>query len=279
MFAAAFCMVSCHEYDTIDNEEMVDIITEALLTNSIAVSDVRSAQPGTQGDTIDYYTPILNRYGYTMGDFHYTLLEMSTRKSNPLNDIFTRVSTEIDSLAAVAEYRYNASLRYDTLALKFYADTLYTKDTTINGSLAKYKIVIQTPERGDYVVSFDYRSVGDYRAGSKAIKYRTGKKGEKKITPAARIWINRMTDTTRFNGKFTINEPRDTLIINFEEPLISKDYRREFRDTSFISNVRVVFTPSIIKVRKDFLRRYFVGLKMLDYMTYEKDSLPVHFRQ
>lgn len=276
----ALCVMGCAVNETIDDDQMVSIITEALLTSSVASADYRFAQPGTPGDTVDFYTPILSRYDYTLDDFRHTIYQMSTRKSNPLNEIFTRVTKEIDSLDAVAEYRYNASLRYDTVALKFYADTLYHKDTTIRGSLAKYKIVMEKPQIGDYMVSFDYRSVGDYRAGNKAMAYRLGKKRIKKINKGSRVWINRSTDTTRFGGKFTVNEPRDTLIVSFEEPIISKEYRREFRDTSFIRDIRVVFTPPLTKVRKDFFRRYFVDFTMFKYVdNYEKDSLPIHFRQ
>lgn len=276
----ALCAVACSANKTIDDDQMVSIITEALLTSSVASADYRFAQPGTPSDTVDFYTPILSRYDYTLDDFRHTIYQMSTRKSNPLNEIFTRVTKEIDSLDAVAEYRYNAALRYDTVALKFYSDTLYDKDTTIRGSLAKYKIVLENPQSGDYVVSFDYRSVGDYRAGNKAMRYRVGKKGIEKINNATRVWINRSNDTTRFAGKFTVNEPRDTLIVSFEEPTISKEYRREFRDTSFIRDIRIVFTPPLTKVRKDFFRRYFVDFTMFKYVdNHEKDSLPIHFRQ
>lgn len=271
-------VVSCDDVDDITSEEMVEIITESLLTNSIISANNKLPQPGTTTDTIDYYAPILAKYGYTIDDFRYTIREMSSRKSNPLNEIFGQVSKRLDSLAAVAEYNYGAALRYDTLALNFYADTVYRKDTTIRGSLKKYKFSIKKPQIGDYTIIFDYHSVSDYRSGTKALTHRLARRGDRKISPPNREWLNRAIDTSQFKRVIKVSERGwDSLVIGFEEPVISKKFVKQFKDTSFIRSVVVIHTPAIERARQMYYHRYFEGIKLYEIIKNEKDSLPLPF--
>lgn len=271
-------LISCDDIDDIPSDEMVDIITEALLTSSIADSDHHTPLPGTTYDTVDYYSSILNRYGYTIEDFRYTIRQMAARKSNPLNEIFERVSKGIDSLASVASFHYGAAMRYDTLVLKFYADTIYRKDTTIKGSLKKYKFDLKKPLVGNYTVTFKYRSVSDYRSGSKALTYRMAHRGESKMAPTDRLWLNRALDTSKFIGVIKVAEPDwDSIIIGFEEPVLSKDFVKQFKDTSFINSVMVVYTPALEQARKMYYYRYFEGIKLYEIIRNAENILPLPF--
>ncbi|MEG1463545.1 MAG: hypothetical protein RSC11_01400 [Mucinivorans sp.] len=273
-------VVACSSIKDIPDDEMVDIITQALLTTSFASPDFGVPSAGSSNDTIDFYTPILERYGYTLDDFRSTIYDMSTRKSNPLNNIFGQVTLGIDSMAAVAEYRYNVSLRYDTLALNFYADTVYLKDTTIRGSLSKFKIKLLDIRQGTYTLSFDYKNNNDYRAGTKAVGYRTGdRQAGTTIAPLVRTWIDRAKDTTRFVNRADIKAAHDTLLYVFEEPQLDKSLRGKVKDSSFISNVKIVYTPELEKAREDYFRRNFKKIQIYKIIQNEKDSLSVRARQ
>ena len=270
-------LATCTGYDTISDREMEAILTEALLTNAIASRAAGYPEPGAQGDTVDYYTPILDRYDYTLDDFRGTIREMATRKSNPLAEIFTRVNNNIDSLALVAEYRYRALLRYDSIALAFFADTLYRKDTTVRGTLAKLRMDVSRPAAGIYRLTFAYRSTEDYRVGTKSVVFRTDPKG----LPQQRLWIDRaVRDTAKFSGEFRLNLPADTLIATFEEPSVAKQYAKEVRDTSFVRNVMLVYTPPVERARRDYILHM---LREIDFLKYSlpnaKDSLPLPFRR
>lgn len=276
-FFSFCCLVACDDYETINDSEMEDILSEVLLTNSITSNQPGYASPGSPGDTIDYYTPILEKYDYTLDDFRGTIREMATRKSNPLAEIFIKVNREIDSLADAAEYRYNVSLRYDSTALAFFADTLYDQDTVVRGSLAKWRIPVSKPKQGTYRISFAYRSTEDYRVGSKSVVFRTKPNG----TPDKRLWIDRVTkDTTQFSGEFQLAKPTDTLIVSFDEPTIAKKEAKLARDTSFVRHVRLIYTPELEKVRRDYFAHLFRNIHFtLFNLPNEKDSLPIPFRR
>lgn len=269
--------VACTSYETIEDRDMEEILSEALLTNAIASREAGYAEAGSIKDTVDFYTPILERYDYTLDDFRGTIREMATRKSNPLAEIFTRVNKNLDSLAAAAEYRYNVSLRYDSLALAYFADTLYFKDTTIRGSLAKWRVPISKPKKGGYRFAFVYRSTEDYRVGSKSVVFHT-KKGE---MPDQRFWIDRSTkDTAKFAGEFKLLQPADTLVVSFQEPVVAKRDAKLARDTSFVRRLILVHTPPIEQARRDYILRLFQELDFLAFtLPNEKDSLPLPFRR
>lgn len=279
----AFCLLwlatACAPYDTIDDRKMEAILSEALLTNAIATREAGYADVDTYGDSIDYYTPILNKYDHTLEDFRGTIREMATRKSNPLAEIFTRVNKNIDSLAEVAEYRYNVALRHDSTVLAYYADTLHYKDTTVRGSLAKIRIAVSKPKIGTYRLKFAYRSSEDYRIGAKSVTFRTKAKG----SPDQRNWIDRsVRDTAQFSANFKLLNPADTLEINFTEPIRPKREKGKpaVRDTSFVQNFRLIYTPMIEKARRDYallLYRQTEFLKLI--LPHAQDSLPLPFRR
>ncbi|MEG0601531.1 MAG: hypothetical protein RR499_00670 [Mucinivorans sp.] len=271
--------VACSGPKDIPNEDMVNIITEALLTGSLTSSEFGVPTPASPGDTIDYYSEILAHYGYDLADFQYTVYNMSMRKSNPLNEIFLQVTKGIDSMALMADYRYGTSLRFDSLALKFYSDTLYSKDTTIHGTINKLKLRFLNVERGLYNISFDYKSVSDYRAGTKSIAYRTGDKGRKSNLSSNRIWINRSVDTTHFDSRIELIEAHDTLFVNFEDPVLDRANRVKFYDSSFVSNVKLIFTPEVTRARKNYYNRYFKDIKLYQIIKNEEDSLSVRAKR
>lgn len=273
-------LAACEGPRTIPLDKMEQILSDALITNSITNTNTTYYQ-GTrvEDDSIDFYAPILNKYGYSLDDFRHTVYSMATRKSNPLNEIFGRVAQGMDSLAEIAEYRYNVSMRYDTLVSNYYADTVYIKDTTIVGSLSKYKIKLPDIKNGIYQVLFDYKTLSDYNYGTKALEYRMGKKGVKKIESPSRTWINRSADTAKFRTSIVISSHEDSLILSFYEPKTDKKKLKVMKDTSMISNILIVYTPPIKEARRMYFDRYFDSIKLYQISRYEKDSLPVPFRR
>lgn len=269
---------SCSGPDAIPSDTMEDIITEALLTDAVITSGHEDLGRGSIFDTIDFYTPILRKYGYTLNDFRYTVDAMSSRKSNPLNEIYGRVAKAVDSLANHAEYHYRIALRIDSTAKAFYADTIYSRDTIIKGSLSKYKIVLTDLKKGTYTVMFNYTTLSDYRAGVKALGYRSSKRGDKRVEPLTRMWLNRTGVEAKFSTAIQFNENKDSLLISFVEPTVSKELKRNYRDSSYISQIKVVYDLPMKEARERYFRRYFEGSNTYKLFTNEKDSLPVYFR-
>lgn len=279
LFMIAVMCVGCSAgVKSIPESEMELIIKEALLTEAIKNRDDGVRKIMEKEDSVDFQLAILTRMGYTMNDFRHTVRQMSTRKSNPLNAIMDRVVEQIDAMASVAEKRYGAAMRFDSLAVAAYTDTIYKSDTTVRGSVARLKIKIDTTVlAGNYKLRFTYRSVDDYRAGSKSIHYTTGDTAKiKKNKEKGTLWTTRQTTESAFDGTFTLKAEHDTLRFVFVDPKLEANFARTFKDSSYIKNIRVVYSPPVEKAREKFYRQYFGhDNSLFKHYATKKDSLPV----
>lgn len=263
---------------SIPEGEMEIIIKEALLTEAIKNRDKGVHKILETEDSVDFHLAILTRRGYTMSDFRHTVKQMSTRKSNPLNAILDRVVEQIDAMALVAEKRYGSAMRFDSLAVATYTDTIYKSDTMVRGSVARLKIRIDTTAQvGNYILTFAYRTVDDYRAGNKSVNYTTGDTAKiKKDKERGTLWTTHQPKESKFEGKFNLKTSHDTLRFVFIDPKLDATFARTFKDSSYIKNIRVVYSPPVSIAREKFYRQYFGSDNSLfkHYAT-KKDSLPV----
>ncbi len=76
-----FALTGCDDRKEIPTEDLKAIISDAYLTDSY----LREFNGRYDRDTLTFFAPILERYGYTMEDMKYTLYRMVTRKTNVLN--------------------------------------------------------------------------------------------------------------------------------------------------------------------------------------------------
>lgn len=268
----AITMVSCSGPKQIPEKELEAIITDALLINSVINSQSTEAQELGEGrDSTDYYIDILESHNYTLDDFRYTIAEMTARKSNPLEGILEKVVETINYQAEKVEYRYNAALKFDSIALAAYRDTIYHAEKKIRGSLNKTRIEITDQlKRGDYVITLDYLSMSDYRFPQKSARWYFADTLSAKKPSSTIIWLTRSSEKTTLTNRFSLREPKsDSLVIYFTQSSIAKRYRKEIgRDTSYISNVLITYTPPIEVARADYLNKFY-GADFVLHRTYD----------
>lgn len=243
-------IISCSENKLIDEKKMEEIITQALVSDAILNREGQgiAQQIGIRYDSIDIYQPILRRYGYTIQDFRYTVNTFAMRKSNPLDNIFETIAKDIEQLDAEARYRYLQRLKFDTLAMRYYADTVYTKNDTIRGSLLKYKFNIVPAKAGRYAVEFDYTSLMDNRVGSKSFVYEANSRFNNKVSNVT--WLTKKETKNRFQTEVTLTDRYDSLKFLYHDQPI--DTVLHLTDTTHLTNVKVIYYPPALKARDNY---------------------------
>lgn len=260
---------------------MQAIVTEALLSDAIFNRMNQASSPTTRQnlDSIDIYEPILSKFDYTIGDFRYTVGEMAMRKSNPLDNIFKNVAADIEERDAIASLRYRQIMKYDTLARNFYADTIFCKDTTIIGSLSKFKIEIIPARRGSYQFEFKYTAQNS-QVVSKSLKHEAvGAAISKNV---ATYWLSQNDSLMPFKAEFKLPETYDTLTFKFTEIKGTKNLTKT-KDTSEIRSLRIIWYPYTEDARKNYYYQTtgFVPSIKEDYeqrFPYLSDSITIPFK-
>lgn len=273
-------LCSCSEHKMIPEQTMKDIMRESLIAQAAATYGNSPTTEHLLLDTIDMHTPILGRYGYTLGDFRYTIREMSIRKSNPLGSLLESVSADIRATGAIAAARYQVQRRIDTLALAFVADTIYAKDTTIIGKLKNYSWTL-SPTNGDslmpqgtYTLTFDYSSGTHAKSYNKVL--RNKKFITEKISTEGSQWLPVAPDTTTVTNIITIDRNN---IRKIEYTLVDQPTAKgTIPDTLYVSRFRVVYTMSLSRARAVYYTAK-SGLATLDilyqrrYFTWDTTSV------
>lgn len=143
----------CSRKTIIPDSDLERITREMFLVNAYANAEKMNT------DSLDIYTPILERYGYTQDDFFNTLANFQKRKSARLGDVVEASIASLESLAEGYEQKLR-NLRYvDSLAKAQCArEVLFVehiaarklKDTT------KLQFTLPIHDSGEYVVSYHY---------------------------------------------------------------------------------------------------------------------------
>lgn len=229
--------------EMIPEDDMKKIITDALVTDAILQSDrsQNGINYGLNTDTLDFYAPIVKRYGYTASDVRHTVSVMSSRKSNPLNNILSDVVKNIEQINQMAEYHYRAYLKFDTLATSYYRDTLYTNKKGVEGKMGKYQILIKDPKAGTYELKMNYFTSDDFRVRAKRILY-TQSGGELKYDNNGSFYMSKVKEETPFRAAFELpQQGADSLLIKFQESF--SDFGGKIQDTSYVHDITLIYMP------------------------------------
>lgn len=270
---AALVLSACHRGpQAIPEGTMRAIMREALVSQAILQVD-KSASDGQPRDSLDLQTRILEKHGYTMEDFRFTIREMSMRKSNPLANILSGVATDIKQSRIVAEARYKEQLRIDSVAQARTSDTVFRSDTVLRGKLDGYKIAYTGAVPGDsavapgsYRIEFDYSTGGHARSYTKSVRARrinkTGKLAE------STLWLPPAKDTVAYEGEIKVDADVKSLEITLSETL-----RPDIpKDTCYLAGIRLVHVLPVRQARALHLRQITGFPEQLD-SYYEKRYL------
>ena len=146
-------MASCSRTTIIPDKDLERITREMFLVNAYANSEK------VKTDSLDIYTPILERYGYTQDDFFNTLANFQKRKSARLGDVIEAAIASLERLADGYEQKLRDLKYIDSLAKAqcreevFFVDKIVARkfrDTT------KLQLTIPIQDYGWYILSYYY---------------------------------------------------------------------------------------------------------------------------
>lgn len=257
LLTVAAVLTACSEKPkAIPDHTMRSIMREMLISQAVLRVD-KSLTADKPLDSLDVHTAVLQKYGYTLEDFRYTIREMSMRKSNPLANILEGVAADIKRSSEVAEGRYRQMLRIDSMAQARTCDTVFRSDTTLVGSLHNYKIVYTGVNPSDSLVPVGtYKIMFDYSTGSHARSYTKSLRSKK--TPREgkaienTIWLQTARDTTHYESEIDITTDTKQLDIWLQEI-----QRRDIpKDTCYLTGVRLIYYRPAQQARAILLRRF-----------------------
>ena len=151
--AALLLLAGCGRPRTIPRRTMAQIFKEAYITNAYF-----GTQVFVPTDSVDFYRPILERYGFTVRDFEHTVAEFSKRKNAKLSDI---VELAIKELEVELKYYSDRVATIDTIEARatrlfqrevFFAERIEARRIA---DTAKLRIAIPA-EPGTYNISYTY---------------------------------------------------------------------------------------------------------------------------
>lgn len=151
---AALLLGGCSKRNIIPDDDLQRITREMFLANAYVDHE------GIGADSLDIYTPILERYGYTDDDFFNTLASFSKRKSARLSHI---IEGAISSLEGLSE-GYTRKLRnldyIDSLArAECSYEVLFVERVRVRRmrDTSRLHIILPVRDEGEYKVTFNYQ--------------------------------------------------------------------------------------------------------------------------
>lgn len=232
---AALCLsgAGCSRKTIIPDSDLERIAREMFLVNAYANAERMKT------DSLDIYTPILERYGYTQNDFFNTLANFQKRKSARLGDVIEASIASLESLAEGYEQKLR-NLRYvDSLAkAQCSQEVLWMEHIAVNRLKDTTKLQLSLPihDRGEYIVSYHYYiDTLDKNTRLQSTHEVYDKEG-------ARIYYNRNNLTHDDSLRYTTTIKPKTGAVEYR--LTLADYtRREDEPHIVFDSVRIVYLP------------------------------------
>ncbi len=151
--AVALVAVGCSKSEVIPDRELEKITREMFLVNAYAQAQKLST------DSLDIYTPILEKYGYTQDDFFNTLANFQKRKSARLSDVIENTIASLESMANGYEQKLRNLNYIDSLAKAMCTKEVMSVDKIrVRRLRDTARLVLSLPIRdvGEYVIAYNY---------------------------------------------------------------------------------------------------------------------------
>ena len=150
----AFLAIACARHKIIPDDTLAKIFHDAFLTNAYL------DQEGIETDTLNFYEPIFEKYGYTIEDVRFTIGNFSKRKSARLGDVVEVAIDMLEKQGKLYEKEVAVLDTIDNTAQRLFTRTIYTDSLVRIKNLkdsTKRIIVIDDLRPGEYKVAFDYK--------------------------------------------------------------------------------------------------------------------------
>lgn len=152
--AASLLVLACSRPKIIPDETLAEIFRDAYLTNAYI------NKRGLSVDSLDMYSPIFERYGYTAEDVRTTINNFSKRKSARLSDVVDVAADMLEAESARLGKEVAVLDSVNNIAMRRFTRTLY-RDSTLHitnlRDTSQYNIVIDNIHPGEFRINMDYR--------------------------------------------------------------------------------------------------------------------------
>lgn len=254
IITAVLALASCAEKPKeIPPLVLEDMLADIVLTDSYVSSVVKPTRRAK--DTIDYFTPIFKKYGYTIEDLDYTIDKMSRRKTDAVWSTLDNTVGKISSIQQKYERNNNQRLEWKKFVEEQNLDTLYYYPDTIfvrkKADLEQLIHSFPVTQKGTFTFTFDYISGKDDENNARYIilfQKDTIDKSDNAIRQA--YWISKTRENEQRLTKRTLNI-RNLYKTNLVETHLldhrnlspaSDDYKYKKMNTKLF-NILVTFTP------------------------------------
>lgn len=234
---AALTMVAagCGKSKVIPDRELEVIAREMFLSNAYANSE------GLKTDSIDIYTPILERYGYSQDDFFNTLANFQKRKSARLSDVIEATIASLEGLSNEYEQKLRDLNYIDSLAKAMCSrEVLFVEKVRVRRMRDTARLVVSMPVlgKGEYTISYNYM----IDTLDKNLRLQSTQWTEDKDGKQNHYMRHLLTHGERTHYKTTLYPKPNSVKYTIQ----FADYaKREDRPYITIDSLRVVYTPPI----------------------------------
>lgn len=274
-----FLLVSCRdEVKLIPEEELGKIIVESV----VAESFLRNTGKLNPYDSLDYYLPILDKYGYTAKDVEYTIERMVQRKSNVFGQLMDQISVDVKKIKDIYEYQSNMGRKWRDLVRKTIVDTLYFSPDSIRVTSYNelknldFRVPVNAP--GEIVVKYNYKINPADSNYSRYMLYAFNDSLTKRKYTTNSYWLNKSDVVRSFEKEIPVENTYranvfDMRVLSYtsrNEEMKKKDLKSiDF----YIDSVMILFRPKFEVAEK---RLYDQAVRVpilrnLSYMT--EDSI------
>ena len=237
--AIALSAVACAKYNIIPDKTLASIFHDAFLTN--AYIDNRRFSL----DSLDIYSPIFEKYGYTTEDVQYTIGNFSKRKSARLGDVVELAIQQLEEEGLFYEREVAVLDTIDNIARRKFTRTIFT-DSLITVSkikdTAQLHIVVDDIRKGEYRISYEYkidsldnnytrRSIFEFERSDST---RIGRQQQS---------LHKKNDFERINRTLTADTAARRLHIKLMEFSQSNDPKERKHTGITVRDLRVVYVP------------------------------------
>lgn len=244
--AVALVTIACARHKIIPDDTLALIFHDAFLTNAYLEEE------NIECDTLNFYEPIFEKYGYSIEDVRFTIGNFSKRKSARLGDV---VEIAIDILEAEGKLLEKETAVLDTIdntAKRLFTRTIYSdsliriknhKDST------KRIIRIGNLRPGEYKIKFNYEVDSlDTHSSRKTLAW--FEREDSSQLNRQQYILRKALKPEEFSRVMTADETAKTLVIDLMnvEPLKANDTskkKKKSRTGFTVTNLQVIHVPTV----------------------------------
>lgn len=267
-----FIFVSCGDnYKVIPEDDLGKIIVESV----VAESFIRNTTNVNPYDSLSYYQPILDKYGYSVEDLEYTIERMVQRKTNVFGQMMDRISGDVRKIKEVYERQGNMVRDWRKKVKNEVFDTLYFSPDSIRiNSIKDLKMLdyrVPVNGMGEIIVKYNYKiNPGDSNA-TRYMTYSFRDSISNKQYNQSNFWLNRTDVVKPFEKECMIRNSYKANVFEFRvmaytsreenlHPNVQKDV--DF----YIDSVTVLYRPPYEEGEKRLLKK--IGLPIVTNINY-----------